>query len=202
MRKIRISIALALIVSFLVSVASFEKTCDEIRENVLRLHVVASSDSASDQSLKLKIRDAVLEEGGNIFDGSVDIKSAEEKIKPCLSDIKKTAQRVASENGFDYDVSVTLKRELFPTRTYENVTLPSGKYLALRIVIGEGKGHNWWCVMFPALCLPAAKKNTEICDVLSESGTKLVYKNPKYEPRFKIVEVIERIKNGEFAVGR
>lgn len=194
-KKIRISVITALIISIALSTVSFAFTCESIRENVLRLHVLAASDSKEDQTLKLKVRDALLKEGADIFDGSIDIKNAVEKITPKISFLESVAEKVVTENGFDYDVKITLKEEFFTTRTYDKTTLPAGKYLALRVVIDSGKGHNWWCVMFPALCLPAARANTDIEAVLGEKGTRLVSKNPKYEPRFKIVEIIEEIRN-------
>ena len=193
-KKIRISICFAIIVSIIYSVISFAKTSEKIRSEVLRLHVIANSDSGIDQNLKLRVRDAVLEEGKDIFDGSVNIYNAVEKITPNLKIIEKTAKDIIAENGFDYDVKVSISREYFTTRTYETVTLPAGKYLALRIVIGEGKGHNWWCVMFPPMCLPAAYEKKEISSVLNSKETKLVSKNPKYEMRFKIVELVEEFR--------
>lgn len=194
-KKIRFSICCAVIISVIFSVISFAKTSDKIRNEVLRLHVIANSDSDFDQSLKLKVRDAVLKESPEIFDGSVNIENAIKKIKPELKTIKKNAEKIIEENGYDYNVRVTISREYFTTRTYETVTLPAGKYLALRIVIGEGEGHNWWCVMFPPMCLPAASKEKEIGSVLNENEVKLVCKNPKYEIRFKIVEIYEEMKN-------
>lgn len=194
-KKIKISIILSLIISIIFSTVSFAFTCENIRENVLRLHVLAASDSEEDQSLKLKVRDSLLAEGADIFDGSVDIENAVEKITPKISFLESVAKKVVAENGFDYDVKITLEKEFFTTRTYDKTTLPAGKYLALRVVIDNGKGHNWWCVMFPALCLPAARANTDVEAVLGKKGTRLVSKNPKYEPRFKIVEIIEEIKN-------
>lgn len=194
-KKIKISIILSLIISIIFSTVSFAFTCEKIRESVLRLHVLAASNSEEDQSLKLKVRDALLAEGADIFDGSVDIENAIEKITPKISFLESVAKKVVAENGFDYDVKITLEKEFFTTRTYDKTTLPAGKYLALRVVIDNGKGHNWWCVMFPALCLPAARANTDVEAVLGKKGTRLVSKNPKYEPRFKIVEIIEEIKN-------
>lgn len=193
-RKIEVSVCVSIFISIILSIFSFAETSDRVRQDVLRLHVLANSDSISDQQLKLKVRDAVLAGSPMIFDGSVDIENAVEKIKPRLDSIKSTAERIIRENGRNYSVKVTLSRDFFTTRTYENVTLPAGKYLALRIVIGEGRGHNWWCVMFPPMCLPAAEKKTEIENVLDKRETSLVEKNPKYEVRFKLVEIYEEIK--------
>ena len=191
-RKIAISVAVGVVCSIAVSIISFAITCNGIRQDVLRLHVIAASDSEEDQSLKLRVRDGVLSAGAEIFDGSVNVENAVEKLTPELERLEHTAENIVKENGFDYEVNVTLSREFFATRTYENVTLPAGKYLAVRVVIDEGRGKNWWCVMFPSLCLPAAAVKTEIDDVLNEKEVQLVSRNPKYEPRFKIVEIIEK----------
>ncbi len=195
MKKIKLSIILGIVLSIVLNIAGFAKDCDDIRDKVLRLHVIAASNSESDQNLKYRVRDAVLSAGSEIFDGSVNIENAVEKITPRLSYLEKVAEKTVKENGFDYDVTVTLSNEYFPTRTYEKTTLPAGKYLALRVVIDSGEGQNWWCVMFPSLCLPAAKAQTDIDDVLDEKGVRIVEKNPKYEPRFKIIEWIEKIKS-------
>lgn len=194
-RKFEISVSLALVISVIFSIVSFAKTSERIRGDVLRLHVIANSDSMEDQRLKLKVRDAVLAEGAEIFDGSVDIDNAVERITPEIPKLQQIAENVIKTNGFDYSVKVMLSREYFSTRTYDTVTLPAGKYLALRIVIGTGEGHNWWCVMFPAMCLPAADKHREIDTVLDSGEVKLVEKNPKYEVRFKVVELYEELKN-------
>ncbi len=194
-RKIEISVSAALVISVIFSMAGFAKTSGRIREEVLRLHVIANSDSDADQNLKLKVRDAVLLAGSGIFDGSVDVENAVEKITPEIPYLTAIAENVIRDSGYDYGVKIIIDREYFPTRTYETVTLPAGKYLALRIIIGKGEGHNWWCVMFPAMCLPAADKHREAQSVLDEKELKLVEKNPRYEMRFKIVELYEELKN-------
>ncbi len=194
-KKIRLSVIFALIVSVLFSNITFAAGCEKVRDNVLRLHILAQSDSEDDQRLKLKVRDRLLQESGNIFDGSVTIENAVKKITPEIPRLKAEAEKVIAENGYDYNVNITLEKEFFKTRTYEKTTLPAGKYLALKVIIGSGKGHNWWCVMFPALCLPAAAANNDVEAILGKNGKRLVSKNPKYEPRFKIVEIIEKYRN-------
>ncbi len=188
-----ISLLIGFIVTIIFSVTSFAETCDEIRSDTLRLHVLANSDSVEDQKLKLKVRDAVLNAGEKIFDGSVTKENAEEKIKSEKEKLISAAKKVIKESGFDYDVEITVTEEFFTTRTYENVTLPAGKYKAVRVLIGESAGKNWWCVMFPPLCIPAAEADINL--FFSESEVKLVESNPKYEMRFKIVEIFEKIKN-------
>lgn len=192
--KIRISIAIGIVTAVIFSICSFAKTSEEIRSDVLRLHVIANSDSSVDQNLKLRLRDYILEEGEDIFDGSVNVENALKKIEPKLAELEKSAETFVKNAGFDYDVKITLSNEYFTTRTYESVTLPAGKYLALRVVIGSGEGHNWWCVMFPPMCVPAADKKDEIENVFTDKEIKLVESKPKYEPRFKVVEIYEQIR--------
>lgn len=192
--KIRISIAIGIVAAVIFSICSFAKTSEEIRSDVLRLHVIANSDSSVDQNLKLRLRDYILEEGEDIFDGSVNVENAVKKIEPKLTELENSAETFVKNAGFDYDVKITLSNEYFTTRTYESVTLPAGKYLALRVVIGSGEGHNWWCVMFPPMCVPAADKKDEIENVFTDKEIKLVESKPKYEPRFKVVEIYEQIR--------
>jgi len=188
-----ISLFAGLLIAIIFSITGFASTCEEIRGDVLRLHVIANSDSDEDQQLKLKVRDAVLKAGKNIFNGSVTKENAEEKIENEKEILIKAAEKVIKENGFDYDVEITVTDEYFNTRTYENVTLPAGKYKAVRVLIGESAGKNWWCVMFPPLCIPAAETNIDL--YFSDKEVKLVETNPKYEVRFKIIEIYESIKN-------
>lgn len=193
-KKIKISVTVGIVVAILFSICSFAKTSEEIRSDVLRLHVIANSDTSVDQNLKLRLRDYILQEGKDIFNGSVNVENAVEKIEPVLPELEKSAKAFMNRAGFDYDVKISLSNEYFTTRTYETVTLPAGKYLALRVVIGSGEGHNWWCVMFPPMCVPAADKKDEIENVFSEKEIKLVESKPKYEPRFKVVEIYEQLK--------
>ncbi|MDY5933779.1 MAG: stage II sporulation protein R [Oscillospiraceae bacterium] len=193
-KKIKISICVSMIVAIIFSICSFAKTSEQIRSDVLRLHVIANSDSSVDQNLKIRLRDFLLEEGKSIFDGSVNVENAVKKIEPQIPALEKSAKEFIRASGFDYDVKISLSREYFTTRTYETVTLPAGKYLALRVVIGSGEGHNWWCVMFPPMCVPAADKKDEIENIFTEDEIKLVESSPKYEIRFKVVEICEGIK--------
>ncbi len=187
-----LSILIGLTLAITLSVTGFAKTCEEIRTDTLRLHVLANSNSQEDQELKLKVRDALLKTGCEIFDGSATKENAEEKLRKEKQKLIQTAKKVIEENGFEYDVDITLTEEFFSTRTYENITLPAGKYMAVRVLIGESTGKNWWCVMFPPLCIPAAEKEIDL--FFSDKEIRLVESNPKYEPRFKIVEVIEIVK--------
>lgn len=195
LKRIEKILFFAVVCACIISVTSFAGTCRGIRSDVLRMHVIANSDSEEDQALKLRVRDAVLKEGKEIFDGSVTAADAEKLLKPAVTRLEKVAKAEIKKSGFDYPVKVIVGEEYFGTRTYENsVTLPAGRYEAVRVIIGSGEGHNWWCVMFPPMCLPAAEADASIDDVLSEEESKLVKSNPKFEVRFKIVEWIEELK--------
>ena len=187
-RRFEISLAAAFVITSIFSFVSFR--------DVLRMHVIANSDSDEDQILKLKVRDAVLNEGEEIFDGSLTSANAEKLLIPQKERLEETAREVIRKNGFDYDVRLEIGKDFFSTRTYDDrITLPAGEYEAVRVIIGEGKGKNWWCVMFPPMCLPAAESSddAELQDILSEDELKVVESNPKFEPRFKIIEIYEKL---------
>ncbi len=140
------------------SFGAFARECDEIPQEVLRLHIPANSDSEYDQAVKLKVRDYILEEYGAQLSGCVSREEAVEAVRRLLPDIEKSCCEYLSQQGADYGARAELTEMYFTTREYENVTLPAGDYLALRITLGSGEGHNWWCVMFPPLCIPMASE--------------------------------------------
>jgi stage II sporulation protein R len=190
--RIEISVAIALVLCCIMNITAFSNQCDGIRDKMLRMHVIANSDSIDDQNLKLKVRDAILLKGKEIFDGSVTADEAEEKIKPYIKDLEETALLVIKREGYDYDVNITVQKDFFNTRTYDNcITLPAGYYNAVKVVIGEGKGENWWCVMFPPMCLPAANAECKINDVLNDEENDIVSNGKKYKFKFKILEIYE-----------
>ena len=194
--KFKIVVAVCVVVAFAFNVAGFAADCEKVRADVLRLHVVAASDSDFDQSLKLKVRDAVLEQGGALFNGTVTADEAEKIITPEISMLKATAEKVLHDNGCDYTVDISVGEEYFATRCYENFTMPAGVYTAVRVNIGSAEGENWWCVMFPPLCLPAATVDADA--FFDDDEMKIVSSSPVYEPRFKIVEIYESVKNKLF----
>ena len=190
--RIEISVLIGLVICCATNINTFSKQCDNIREKMLRMHVIANSDSKEDQELKLKVRDAVLEEGKELFDGSVTSKEAEKILTPHIKELEEVALETIKNEGFDYKVKITVGEEYFKTRTYDNsVTLPAGYYTAVKVVIGEGQGQNWWCVMFPPMCLPAANAECELSDVLNTDETDIVTNSEKYKIKFKIVEFLE-----------
>lgn len=163
----------------------------EIYSDVLRLHVIASSDSEADQALKLLVRDAVLLEAQTLLDGVYDRKKAENIISENLELFKATAEKAIRENGYNYPVSVELGKEEYPTKSYESCCFPAGEYTSLRILIGEASGQNWWCVLFPPLCLSAATDADAFASVGITDGQYQIItenENPKYKIRFKILE--------------
>ncbi len=193
--KFELSIIIALIVSIFVGIDTCSANCEDIRENIFRLHVIANSDSQEDQQLKLAVRDRIISIGGDIFAQVHNKQEAETIVRPMLSEFQRAAEDVIKEQGYDYPVKVTISNEYFNTRIYEKVTLPAGKYDALRVIIGSGEGKNWWCVMFPPMCLPAAEETEALNQVLSEEDLQFVSDYQDYEVRFKIIEWYENIKN-------
>lgn len=193
-RMAEISVAFGLIVAVVFSFADFSAECESIRQDVVRLHILANSDSDEDQQIKLAVRDALFNSGKEIFNGIVNVENAEQCLESQKQELIEVADKVLAENGFNYKTQIYLTEEYFSTRTYEDFTLPAGEYLALKVVLGNGEGHNWWCVMFPPLCLPAASENADIDAVFGENGAEIVKGNSKYEMRFKIVEIFESLK--------
>lgn len=193
LKKIELAIISGLIISIFFNIFSFAFSCKIIQKNVLRLHILANSDSSFDQRLKLKVRDEILKSGYDIFNGNETLEQAKLKIAKNLDNIRKIAEKCIVENGCNYAVRVEFEKAFFDTRYYKNFTLPAGEYEALKVVIGEGEGHNWWCVMFPPLCL-SASDNIDDVNSLSEEEKRLILSNPDYEVRFKCVEIYEKIK--------
>lgn len=194
-KTLKIFVPLFLVFVFVFSyIAPFIETSENISDQVFRLHILANSDSAEDQQLKLKVRDEILKKGEKVFASS---NSLEETIELCKNNIalfQQTAEQCLKDNGSDYEVKVYVDKEYFNTREYDEITLPSGIYNALKIEIGQGKGHNWWCVMFPAICLSSVTDD-ELNKYLSEDEQKLVNSDSKYEVRFKIAEIYEKVKS-------
>ncbi|MCD7774565.1 MAG: stage II sporulation protein R [Clostridiales bacterium] len=197
-KNLTIGIILGITFLLIWNIAAFADSCESIRSEVLRFHILANSDSEEDQTLKLKIRDAFLTEGSAIFDGTVTAEDAVEKITPEIPYLQSVAESIIKENGFDYSVSITVCEEYFDTRIYNGeVILPAGKYMALKVIIGSGQGQNWWCVMFPSLCLPAAEATDKeaLDSIFSEQEEDIILSTDKYTVKFKIVEWIEKCKN-------
>lgn len=171
---------------------------ETLNEELIRLHVVANSDSEEDQAIKLRVRDAVTESLQSALADVADVEAAKSYLQENLPKIQAIANTVLEEAGFDGEAVVTLCKEAFDTRYYDTFTLPAGVYEALRITIGEGEGHNWWCVVFPALCVSAT--SGEFADVAAGAGFSdtlngALTGEEDYEVRFYILDVLGRLEN-------
>ncbi len=186
-KRFELSIILGLIFSLLLSFTGFDASCSEIKREVLRLHVLANSDSDADQQLKLLVRETVLAQSEEVFSHSKNKSEAMLSAKNSLPKIVSAAQKTVYDNGYRYTVTGEVSKSYFPTKEYDNFTLPAGYYDAVRIKIGKAEGKNWWCVLFPEVCLSAS---ADLGETLSTTSTDTV-KNPQnYKVRFKVVELI------------
>ena len=164
---------------------------------VLRLHVVANSDSDTDQALKLAVRDAVLVQAAPLLDGLTTPQEAETALRPYLDELALVGEDVLAQAGCADRVSVSIENQWFPTRDYDSFSLPAGNYRALRVVIGEGRGQNWWCVVFPPLCL--ASVTEEVVDAAAEAGLSdeqislITGQDGQYVLKFKLIEWWEEL---------
>lgn len=153
MRKRTLALVLLIVSALTVSVcAALQVQQQRMSEKIIRLHVVANSDSGADQAIKLHVRDAVLAAARQALQGAGDPQQA---IAQALPQLEAAANAALAAQGSRDTASVSFRRELFPTREYDTFSLPSGVYRSLRVTIGAGGGHNWWCVIFPSLCVPA-----------------------------------------------
>ena len=190
-----ISLALVAAVVYMGSVIADK---NKLSEEILRLHVVANSDSEADQAVKLKVRDAVLEAVEESLAAAEFKEEAQISIESRISELEGIANAVLDAEGISDRATVTLTKEEFPTRVYDTFTLPAGIYDSLRVTIGEGAGQNWWCVVFPSLCLPAASEQVE--DVaagagFSDSLSGAITGEKKYQVRFFLLDCFGRIEN-------
>jgi len=199
------------IAGLIVSILSFYvfdvyKNRESYKEDLVRFHVIANSDSPIDQALKLKVRDRVLKEMYTKFDAR-DISEAKSIIKDNLTYIEKIANDEVKKHGFNYPVKAVLGKSTFPTKSYGSIALPAGTYNALKVVIGSGQGKNWWCVLFPPLCfidvkhgLTDQKTQQELKQVMTEDEFNMISAAAANEGelpiklKFKVVEILEKSK--------
>ena len=188
---------LALFVACLVCTALWaEATQVRLASQVIRLHVLANSDSEEDQALKLEVRDRVLETTSALLAGETEPQAAAVLLNPHLDDIAQTAAQEISAQGHDDRVEVRLEQTWFPTRQYQGISLPAGNYLALRVLIGAAEGHNWWCVVFPNLCLPAVSERALEASTLTPGQISLLQEEEtSYVFRFKALELWQSLKH-------
>ncbi len=187
------AIAGGLLLTMLFHMCGFAADCAAIRRDVVRVHILAHSDSEADQALKLKVRDAVVAAGAGMLDGVTDTTEAREAIEQVLPQLQAAAQQCVYDEGYPYPVTAELTTMYFTTRVYEAGTFPAGYYEAVRFTIGEGKGQNWWCVMYPPLCVAAATDKNTLSEVLTDSQTQAIQNGQRYQVRFKVVEWMEEL---------
>ena len=172
-------------------------TQDELADKVVRLHVLANSDSEEDQALKLQVRDAVLDRAEELLAQTSSRAEAEGKLRGQLLEFERLAEAVVREAGYDYEVTAELTDTEFPTREYEELALPAGEYLALRILIGDAAGRNWWCVVFPPLCTAASADvpASALAAGFTEDEVRLITEEDRgYVLKFKAVEWWEALR--------
>ena len=191
MKKTNIFLSLFMVFLIVFGITSpIINSCESISNKIFRLHIMANSDSSEDQALKLKVRDCILAKTANIFNGKTiddNIKIAENNIDY----ITNICNNCIKNEGYDYSVNVNIVKEFFETRVYDDFTLPAGIYNSLKIEIGEANGHNWWCIVFPAVCISACSQSMN--DYLTQEEMQIIESG--YTPKFKVIEIYEKIKN-------
>lgn len=165
-------------------------TSEDISNKVLRLHILANSDSTEDQNLKLGLKNYFLENTSDLFSGKTLEENIEIAKKNTLA-FEELCNKFITDSGYDFETKVIVDKEYFDTRVYDDFTLPAGVYNSIKIVIGEGSGHNWWCIVFPSVCLYSCSES--MSDYLTEEEMELI--SDGYTPKFKIIEIYEKIKS-------
>lgn len=203
--SVLISVVLVMAIVLIKEINKINACTYDYREKLIRFHVIANSDSEKDQALKLKVRDAVIDYLKPKLENSMSIEESERIIKGEYDNLEKISKNIISDNGYNYNVEVGLQYSNFPAKQYSSVVLPSGKYKALKVVIGEGKGKNWWCVMFPPLCFVDEesgvideKTDKKLQEVLTPEEYDLIMAKNKTEVedlkfKFKIIEVLQGV---------
>ncbi|MBQ9986649.1 MAG: stage II sporulation protein R [Oscillospiraceae bacterium] len=196
MKKYIFETALAIGLSFSLIIGALAlDTQQDISDKLIRLHVIANSDSDEDQRLKLLVRDEILQHISSLTENCRSIDEAKALISKNLDRLEAIATSVIKDNGFYYAAQAELSEAYFPTKVYDSFSLPAGNYEALRIKLGEASGENWWCVLFPPVCVSAAEAEAEFESAgLTEDEIKLLTSDePEYQFKFKIVEIIEEL---------
>lgn len=175
--------------------ADFADGCQELREDMLRLHILAASDSPADQALKLAVRDRLVEESESWAAVSGDKEQMMFYLSEHLDKVETAAEETLAGEGCALPVRAELSRSFFDTRVYGDRTVPAGWYDALKVTIGEGAGQNWWCVLYPPLCIPAAEGEAILDERFTAEEKAVLSSPPRYRVRFLTVELAERFLN-------
>ena len=181
------------VLAALCSFFPFAAACGQLPRDVVRLHVVANSNGAEDQAVKLLVRDAVLEEAARWYQGAGSMEEASSQLCTHLQSIAGAARQVLREQGAGYSATAQMTEMYFPTRDYGDFRLPAGRYRTLRVTLGEGAGKNWWCVVFPSLCLPAATQEEALL-TLPEGERQVVEGGQDVQVKLKAVELWESLR--------
>ena len=181
------------VLAALCSFFPFAAACGQLPRDVVRLHVVANSNGAEDQAVKLLVRDAVLEEAARWYQGAGSMEEASSQLCTHLQSIAGAARQVLGEQGVGYSSTAQMTEMYFPTRDYGDFRLPAGRYRTLRVTLGEGAGKNWWCVVFPSLCLPAATQEEALL-TLPEGERQVVEGGQEVQVKLKAVELWESLR--------
>lgn len=190
-----IAMVFALLFAIFLNLSVFESRCDSLRNGVLRLHILANSDSEYDQSIKLKVRDRLLECSKNWFEQSDNKQQAIEIAEKHMPQLQAEAEAILAEENSKQQVKVSIGKAWFNTRKYDNFTLPAGEYDAVRVLLGNAQGKNWWCVMFPSMCIPAAENKHSLQEAVDGDAARIANEPENYEIRFKTIEICEKIIN-------
>ena len=193
---IEISLFIGLIVAVVCCFSNVICQSEDMGNHIFRLHILAKSDSEEDQDLKLKVRDEVLQ-SFNFDDSKNDLEMAKNQVEGQLQNVEKVAKSAIEKAGYDYDVEPEIVNMYFNTREYGDFSIPAGMYDALRLKIGKAQGRNWWCVLVPSLCVPAADSTSgeKLEDVLNSEQQELIKTGSKSEVRFAVVELYEYLKS-------
>lgn len=195
--RVMLSLSAGVLISAALSSVIPSSGEEELYQNVIRLHVIAESDSEEDQALKLSVRDAVLELVSEKMEDAETYDDAYTLLSGMIPEIEAAAEARAAEDGSPVSAQVVFDREEYPVRYYEDYALPAGEYMSMRVVLGEGEGRNWWCVLFPPLCRDAAVDPAEDEEKFYAAGFtpeeyKIINKesSTKYKVRFRILEIL------------
>lgn len=196
MKKILKLVVFLVVLVCIVDAAGLIADRQTLKNNLVRLHVVAQSNSEEDQRVKLEVRDAVLKALEKPMAEITDISKAKDYIQTHLPAIEQAANDTLKALGVQQRAVVTFLKEKFPVREYDSFTLPSGVYESLRITIGDGEGRNWWCVVFPKLCVSAASvEDTAAGAGFSEPLTDAITQKQGYRIRFLLLDILGKIEN-------
>lgn len=192
-KKLFVFLPLMLVFTLLFgSLSSTNNTSNDISTKVLRMHVLANSNSIEDQKLKIAVKNSILKATQELFTNCNSLDESINIAKNNTALIKASAEEVIKKYNKSYDVKVYVDNEFFDVREYKDFTMPSGNYNTVKVVIGEGKGKNWWCVMYPAVCISACSDDFD--KALTKEEKKLIT-SKKYIPKFKMLEIVNKIKN-------